>query len=122
MPAFQTTLRRLHTTGLLTWNRSFMKSLLEGIEVFQRKVFPEHEELFADLATGQSRILADDRPGEVQDLLFTPDARLVAACPDGLWLFHVTDGSRQCIREGEVTDVDASRDGHIVTSSRLGFP
>lgn len=31
-----------------------MKSLLEGIEIFQHKVFPEYEELFADLATGQS--------------------------------------------------------------------
>jgi len=31
-----------------------MRSLIEGIEVFQHKVFPEYKELFADLAAGQS--------------------------------------------------------------------
>jgi WD40 repeat protein len=70
-----------------------------------------------DLATGKGRILADDRPTEENDLLFTPDGRLVAAGYDGLWLFGITDGNRQQLREGWVTDVDVSSDGRWLLST-----
>lgn len=70
-----------------------------------------------DLDNGESRSLSLGDGKQVDDLLFTPDDRLLSASEGGLRMWNLQDGTSRLLLSQPVLDLDYKRDGRYLIAS-----